>query len=327
MTTIEASSPASPPPAVVDGTVLPTVEPSRRREVTFRSGGETLVGHWYPAHASEVAGTLVMDGPMTSVKEETLPHYAVPLSDAGYQVLTFDHRNFGASGGTPRCRLDTAEQVEDLKNAVSYALTREEVDPRRLALATVCLGAGYALEVAAFDPRVKAVAMVAGGYDLTDTFWELFGREGFAAYLVTLNEARQRSFVAGDPEYLPAVAPGPDYGPSSMPVREAYEYYSAAQQREAPSWENRLTVDSMESLLAWNVVAHARQVTQPAIVVHGTTDVLLPPQYAQQVYDGLSGPKELVWIDTHNHVELYDQAPYVPRAVEAMVAFLARHLS
>ena len=33
--------------------------------------------------------------------------------------------------------------------------------------------------------------------------------------------------------------------------------------------------------------------------------------YAQQAYDAAVGPKELVWIGTHNHIELYDQDPYV----------------
>lgn len=128
-----------------------------------------------------------MSGPMTSVKEETLPHYAARLQDAGYTVLTFDHRNFGESQGTPRHHLDTYQQVEDLKNAVSYLLTRDDVDPGRLGLACVCLGAGYGLEVAAMDRRVKALALVAGGYNLTDTYLEFLGDEGFRDYVDNLN--------------------------------------------------------------------------------------------------------------------------------------------
>ena len=75
-----------------------------------------------------------MAGPMTSVKEETLPHYAESLQDAGYTVLAFDNRNFGESAGEPRQHLDTHEQVEDLKNAVSYMLAREDTDPERIGL-------------------------------------------------------------------------------------------------------------------------------------------------------------------------------------------------
>ena len=40
---------------------------------------------------------LVMVGPFSSVKEQTLPHYAERLAEHGYTVLTFDSRGFGAS--------------------------------------------------------------------------------------------------------------------------------------------------------------------------------------------------------------------------------------
>jgi fermentation-respiration switch protein FrsA (DUF1100 family) len=310
--------------------VLPSVDPSVRETVRFRSDGLTLAGHLYrPATAArgERTAALVMAGPMTSVKEETLPHYAAPLAEAGYNVLAFDNRNFGESEGEPRQHLDTAEQVEDLKNAVSYLLSREDVDPERIGLCCVCLGAGYGLAVASMDLRVKALAIVAGGYNITDTYRDFLGEEGFAAYLETLNGARQRQYESGELEYMPAIAGPPDYAPSAMPVQEAYEYYSRAQATEAPNWENRLTVASMEQIVGWNVLARAHLVApRPLLVVHGTTDVLLPPRYAQEVFDRAGEPKELRWIETSNHVELYDQAPFVPQAIAKVIDWLGTHL-
>jgi fermentation-respiration switch protein FrsA (DUF1100 family) len=60
--------------------------------------------------------------------------------------------------------------------------------------------------------------------------------------------------------------------------------------------------------------------------VHGTRDLFLLPEYAQAAYDAARGPKQLVWIETHNHIELYDQDPYVSQAVDALVPFLDKHL-
>lgn len=161
---------------------MPPVDEGRREVVSFRTAhGINLAGHFYPARGrtGEPAPALVMCGPMTSVKEETLPHYAAALQDVGYSVLTFDNRSFGDSGGEPRQHLDTYEQVEDLRNAVSYMVSRTDVDRERFGLCCVCLGAGYALEVAAMDRRVKAVTLVAGGYNITDTYVEFPGHEGF----------------------------------------------------------------------------------------------------------------------------------------------------
>lgn len=310
--------------------LMPTVDDATRAAVTFTSDGLQLAGHLYrPPGAGERERTpaLVMAGPMTSVKEETLPHYAERLADAGYTLLAFDNRNFGESEGEPRQHLETYQQVEDLKNAVSYMLTREDVDPERLGLCCVCFGAGYALEVAAMDRRVKAVALIAGGYNLTDAYLEFLGAEGFAGYVDTLNAARQRQYESGEWQYMPAIAGPPDYGPAAMPVQEAYDYYTSAHEREAPNWVNRLTVASMEHIVGWNVIGHAHLVAQPLLVVHGTEDVLLPPRFAQEVFDRAPEPKELVWIETHNHVELYDQQPYVPQALDRVVPWLDTHLA
>jgi uncharacterized protein len=310
--------------------VLPPVDTSTRESVRFQSDGLTLAGHVYrpPAAApGERTPALAMAGPMTSVKEETVPHYAAPLAEAGYTVLTFDNRNFGESEGEPRQHLDTAEQVEDLSNAVSYLLTREDVDPDRLGLACVCMGAGYALAVASMDLRVRALAIVAGAYNITDTYREFLGEDGFAGYLRTLNAAREAQYENGEVQYMPAIAGPPDYAPSAMPVEEAYEYYSRAHATEAPNWENRVTVASMEHIVGWNVLERAHLVApRPLLVIHGTTDVLLPPRYAQAVFDRAGEPKALHWIETSNHVELYDQAPFVPEAVETLIDWLETNL-
>ncbi len=58
--------------------------------------------------------------------------------------------------------------------------------------------------------------------------------------------------------------------------------------------------------------------------MHGTTDAALPPEKAQAAFDAATGPKDLVWIETHNHIELYDQDPYVSEAVGHVLRWLDR---
>jgi fermentation-respiration switch protein FrsA (DUF1100 family) len=57
--------------------------------------------------------------------------------------------------------------------------------------------------------------------------------------------------------------------------------------------------------------------------VHGTTDTALLPEKAQAAYDAALEPKRLVWIETHNHIELYDQDPYVSEAVDTVLRWLS----
>jgi fermentation-respiration switch protein FrsA (DUF1100 family) len=99
-----------------DARDLLRADPSRRAAVRFSSGGLTLAGHLYlPPQAAPDARTagIVMCGPFSSVKEQTLPHYAERLAAAGYTVLTFDPRSFGESEGEPRFYYDQRPYVDE----------------------------------------------------------------------------------------------------------------------------------------------------------------------------------------------------------------------
>ena len=113
---------------------------------------------------------------------------------------------------------------------------------------------------------------------------------------------------------------------AAMPNPEAYSYYDRTS-KEAPTWSRTMTVASFVPYLAYSAIGDARILAPtPLLVVHGTRDTALLPEYAQAVYDAAGGPKRLVWVETHNHIELYDQDPYVSLAAGAVVDWLAEHL-
>jgi uncharacterized protein len=75
-------------------------DPSRRVPVSFQSSGLKLAGHLYrPKGAQAGARTpgVVLTGPISSVKEQTVPHYAQRLADAGYTALTLSPSPTGGS--------------------------------------------------------------------------------------------------------------------------------------------------------------------------------------------------------------------------------------
>jgi fermentation-respiration switch protein FrsA (DUF1100 family) len=108
-------------PSGVEG--LLRADESRRELVRFDSDGYLLAGHLYrPPSAAQDAVTagVVMLGPASSVKEQTLPHYAERFADAGYTVLAFDSRTYGESAGEPRNWCDPNQIIADYSNAVGY---------------------------------------------------------------------------------------------------------------------------------------------------------------------------------------------------------------
>jgi uncharacterized protein len=180
---------------------LLVADPTRREPISFESDGNRLAAHLYrppQAEPGEVTPGIVMTGPVSSVKEQTLPHYAERFADAGYTVLAFDSRGFGESEGEPRFHYDPWQIVSDYVNAAAFLMARDEIDAERVAAIGVCMGGGYALATAARERRLAACASIAGGYDIGGTFQRARGPEGLAAYLRVANELRDRERRSGE---------------------------------------------------------------------------------------------------------------------------------
>jgi hypothetical protein len=311
---------------------LLVADPARRTAVTFRSAGLTIAAHLYrPSGAPPDRRTpgVVLCGPFSSIKEQTLPHYCAPLADAGYTALTFDPRSFGESEGRPRFHHDPSQVIEDFSNAVSHLITRPDVDPERIAVVGVCMGGGYAVSTAARDKRVRAVVSIAGGYNIGGTFQRMLGVEGFAAYYRKVNDLMQRQYETGEVEYVPTIAHGLSAAVpvAAMPVEEAYSYYDRTSKADAPNWSRKMTAASLMPYFTYNSIVHAPLVAPtPLMIIHGTVDTTLLPEYAQDVYDAAIGPKEFVWIEADNHIQLYDQEPWVSTAAGHAIRWLDRHI-
>ena len=285
--------------------------------VVFEADGLPLVGVIHLPDAGQgPAPGVVLTGPFTGVKEQVVGTYARRLADAGFAALAFDHRGFGESGGR-RGHEDSAGKLADLRAAVAFLLGHPAVDAGRLGLLGVCLGGGYAVRAAAFDPRVRAVAGVAGAYNSPAAFAAAMGIDAYRAAL-------GRFLAAGPDERMPAVSPD---GPAAMGGREPWEYYGT-ERSSSPHWANEVTVASLYELMTLDTLSSADLLERtPLLVVHGTTDDYCRPDGAQAVFDRSPGPKTLEWIETTNHIELYDSPPHVGRALAHLVGFFGRELA
>jgi fermentation-respiration switch protein FrsA (DUF1100 family) len=307
-------------------------DPKRRVPVTFVSAGMHLAGHLYrPMGIPPGRKTpgIVMCGPFSSVKEQTLPHYAERFSSAGYSVLTFDPRSYGGSEGEPRAHHDPTRIIEDYVNAARFMLTREDIDHNRIGAVGVCIGGGYAVSAAARERKIRTVVSIAGGFNVGGTFQQFMGIEGFAAYASRVHAMMQEEYRTGNVRYIPTIAHGlsDEIPMAAMPIEEAYSYYSRTHAADAPAWSETMTLASLEAFFCYNALVHVPLIAPaPLQIIHGTKDLFLLPEYAQQAYDAALGPKELVWIETHNHIELYDQDPYVSIAAAEALRWLDNHL-
>jgi uncharacterized protein len=259
---------------------------------------------------------------MTGVKEQVAGNYGEHIAKAGYMTLVLDHRHFGESEGMPRQHEDPVKKMEDFKNAVSFLSSLNGVDEERIIACGISTGGGYMLQLSAFDRRVKTVAIVASGLNLGDTLSDMLGRDGFINFLKGFNAPRQSHYDTGEVQYIPAVSA--DNKPAAMTGDEPFEYYGTSR-AWSPGWVNRYTTESIENLMSFNAIPYAHHVSPtPLLIVHGRNDKYCLPKYAQQVYEQAGESKEILWLDTTNHIDLYDNEKYVVPAISRIVEWFNR---
>ena len=108
---------------------------------------------------------------------------------------------------------------------------------------------------------------------------------------------------------------------------EPYAYYGTPRSR-SPHWRNEVTRGSLHSLMTFDALGAASLLAAtPLLVIHGRTDAYCSPDLARALYETKPGDKEILWLDARQHIDLYDEKPYVNQAAEAAADFLSRKLT
>jgi len=123
--------------------------------IGFKSGDGTPLNGWFiPAHATRAKATVVFShGNAGSIGHHL--GFVMWLVEAGYNVVTYDYRGFGKSGGT----VDRRGMVDDVKAAFAYAGRRADVDAGRLVSYGHSLGGAKSV-TALGESRVKGLRAV-----------------------------------------------------------------------------------------------------------------------------------------------------------------------
>ncbi|MBK8028555.1 MAG: alpha/beta fold hydrolase [Anaerolineae bacterium] len=293
-----------------------------RRDVSFLSDGEQVSGWLYvPEALTGKAPAIVMANAISAVKEITLPGYAERFCQAGFVVLVFDYRHYGGSAGEPRNHLVPHEQLQDIRNAITWLRAQPEVDKDNIGGWGLSIGGVHMLNLGAYDRRLKAVVSVATGLNSQES---MLGATALKGLLGFINGDRDTRFRAGTAAtYMPAVGlPGTN---AAMPLQEAYDFYTEAMQTYAKSYENRITIESVEHLLGYHGDAAVHLISPTALLmIHGEKD-LIPPELVRAVMERAQEPKKLVIYDCL-HTDLYTRQPWVTYAADEAIQWFNKYL-
>ncbi len=125
-------------------------------DIQFTSRGLLCRG-WFYNGGDGKRPCVVMAHGFGGVKEMRLDAYAERFAAAGYHVLVFDYRHFGASDGEPRQILSIRRQHQDWRAAIAFARTLPGVDTERLILWGTSFSGGHVAALASRDGGFAAV--------------------------------------------------------------------------------------------------------------------------------------------------------------------------
>lgn len=127
--------------------------------IDFKSGDGTPLHGWFiPSRERKPKGTVVFShGNAGSISHHL--GFVMWLAEAGYNVMMYDYRGFGKSGG----QVDRRGMINDVKAAFTYARKRADVDLQRMVSYGHSLGGAKSVTALGESPVKELRAIVIDG--------------------------------------------------------------------------------------------------------------------------------------------------------------------
>jgi dienelactone hydrolase len=235
--------------------------------VTFTSGGEACVGYLHGQLTATPRPCVVLCTGFGGTQDTpALTANARLFADAGYVAMTFDYRNFGESGGSPRQLVGIESQLADIHAAVDCARRTPGVDPDRVALWGTSLGGGHVVTAAA---RGAGVAAVVAQIPFNGFPRSVPGRSKSATLrlLWAMVVDAARGLLHLSPAYIPAVG-----GPGDLAVMASLEAQQAIAGMTTRTWKNSVAPRALFEMMRYHPGDWAPDLKVPLLVCVGAED-------------------------------------------------------
>ncbi len=277
--------------------------------VSFDSNSATLRGILYqPAEKAGVLPGAIVTGAWTTVKEQMPGTYARELAARGVAALAFDFTGWGASEGAPRYVEDPVVKTADIKAAVTFMASRDNIGS--VSGLGICASSGYMAEAVADDTRLSKLALVAPWLHDPKMAEGIYGGADAATALISASEAAD----AADTILLGASST------DETAVMYQAPYYTEEDRGLIPAYDNKFSVLSWKPWLTYDAQTSADRLTKPILMV-GSPSIALPAGAA--AYEARTrAPLEKLWLaEDVTQFDFYDRADVVNASADAVADF------
>ncbi|EXL39336.1 hypothetical protein FOCG_18053 [Fusarium oxysporum f. sp. radicis-lycopersici 26381] len=277
---------------------------SGRRDIEFPTvDGLTLRGWFYSAGAGKHPCIIMANG-LTGLKEQFLPNFAKRFQAAGYGVLLYDHRNWGASDGLPRSETNPIQQGRDFSDAFDYAASLDEVDATKIVYWGSSMCGGAVIHASAFDKRIRAVIS-----QVPFVSGEMLSAH-LGPIIPSLYTSRQQ-VKAGNPPPLTKLfaetleeCVNPNNGALLHDV--GLHGFIKALEAEGVPWAPSITPQTLLNLLAFEPQAFIHRIAPtPLLLVSASNDITAPTFAQLKAYASAYEPKRLAILKDAGHFDPY----------------------
>jgi pimeloyl-ACP methyl ester carboxylesterase len=294
-----------------------------RTDLTFHSNGERLAAWHYPAESGALTTErgrpcVVMAHGFGGTRDSGLAPFAEAFADAGADVLLFDYRGFGDSGGEPRQVVDHRRHREDYHAAISTARDLPGVDPDRIVLWGSSYSGGHVVAVAAQDQRVCGVISQGAAMDGPRAVLNIASYAGLSQVLRLTGHALldvARGVVRAEPHAVALVGP-----PGSLAAMTSADAEAGYLGIAGPTFRNEMRGRDILKILVNRPVRSARKLRMPLLLVVAEQDSVAPVSSVRAVARKSRGPVQVEDYDV-GHFDIYTGAAF-EKVVAAEVDFL-----
>ncbi|WP_254778820.1 alpha/beta hydrolase [Pedobacter sp. ok626] len=290
-----------------------------RQKVTFKNRyGITLTGDLYlPKNTgSKPLAAIAISGPFGAVKEQSSGLYANTMAERGFVTLAFDPSYTGESGGEPRNLASPEINTEDFSAAVDYLGLQSFVDRNRIGIIGICGFGGMALNAAAVDKRIKAIATTSM-YDMTRVmskgYNDSMSLEERTKMLEGLSQQRWKDAKEGTPAIGPRNLPEKLQGNEPQFVVDYFNYYRTARGFHPNSVNSNGSwlLTNPLSFMNMPLLTYIKEISgRPILLIAGEN--AHSRYFTEDIYKMAEEPKELIIIPNAVHVDLYDKVNIIP---------------
>jgi uncharacterized protein len=282
-----------------------------RADITFDADGATLRGWLYrPQAENGPSPIIVMTHGWGAVKEMYLDLYAEAFADAGFAVLVYDNRHFGASDGLPRQEIDPWAQVHDHRHAITFVGTLPGVDRERIGIWGTSLSGAHVLIVGAVDWRVKCVVAqcptISGSHN-TRLRFPAGGLDDLHRRLAADRDSRSNGEEPGMIPIAPDLDASISDGADAIKAfgNDGAGWFQNMRPDRLAAWRNSVTLRTLDLYSEYEPGTYVERIgPTPVLVIAGDKDTLTPTDQTLAAYERMQQPKQLLLLPG-GHYDLY----------------------